>query len=224
MSPNQIISRYTADGDHSGYTLFIHPDFLLSYPLASKIRQYGFFSYSADELLYLSESEKNVVTSLIQNIAAELRSPIDGLSQDVVISQIELLLTYSNRFYQRQFITRRVSGSLLLTDFEKFLEKGFAKENILLNGLPSVSSLANKLHISSSYLSDLLREMTGQSAQQHIQDKLIDKAKENLAASELSISEIAYGLGFGYPQSFTRLFRAKTKLSPQKFRSSFQGN
>jgi AraC family transcriptional activator of pobA len=205
----------------SQYTLLIHPDFFLSYPLAKKIKQYGFFSYTANEGLHLSDQEKETVISVFRMIEEELNSRIDDLSHDVIISQIELLLTYADRFYKRQFITRKVVNSNLLQQLEGVLETYFADEQSLSEGIPTVHYLAEKLNLSPSYLSDMLRSLTGQNAQQHIHQKLIEKAKERLSTTSLSVSEVAYQLGFEHPQSFSKLFKTKTNLSPLEFRRSF---
>lgn len=221
VSPNQITSNSDNNGDHSGYTLLIHPDFLLSYPLANKIKQYGFLSYSVDEALHLSDKERDTVISIFKNIDEELKSRIDDFSQDVMISLIETLLNCSNRFYKRQFITRKQVNNDLLQKMEKILEKAFEDENLAIKGIPTVQDLSNSLHLSPSYLSDMLRSLTGQNAQQHIQNKIIEKSKEKLSTSDLSISEIAYELGFEYSQSFSRLFKAKTGQSPVEFKARF---
>jgi AraC family transcriptional regulator, transcriptional activator of pobA len=193
----------------------------LSYPLAKKIKEYGFFSYVANEALHLSEKEKETVLSIFKIIDEELNSRIDDFSQDVIISQIELLLNYSNRFYKRQFITRKGINNDLLQKLEAILDDCFNDEKSLMEGIPTVQFLSAKLNISPSYLSDMLRSLTGQNAQQHIHNKLIDKAKEKLSTTDLSVSEIAYQLGFEHPQSFSRLFKTKTTLSPLEFRASF---
>jgi AraC family transcriptional activator of pobA len=199
----------------------IHPDFLLSYPLAKKIKQYGFFSYSANEALHLSDKEKETIISIFKIIEEELNSRIDDFSQDVIISQIELLLNYANRFYKRQFITRKAISNDLLQKLEEILDEYFNNETSLSRGIPTVHYLAEKLNISSSYLSDMLRSLTGQNAQQHIHTKLIEKARERLSTSNLSVSEVAYELGFEHPQSFSKLFKTKTNLSPLEFRRTF---
>ena len=221
VSPNQVSANSDNNGDHAGYTLLIHPDFLLTYPIAKKIKQYGFFSYSANEALHLSDKEKTTIISIFKNIDDELQSRIDDFSQDVIISQIESLLNYSNRFYKRQFITRKAVISDLLLKTEEILDNYFNDEKLLLHGIPTVQYLSEQLNISPGYLGDMLRTLTGQNAQQHIHSKLIEKAKEKLSASNLSISEIAYELGFEYSQSFCRLFKTKTNLSPLEFRQSF---
>lgn len=179
ISPGQVISNYEDDGDHSGFTLFVHPDFLLSYPLAKKIKQYGFFSYSANELLHLSDAEKHTIISIFRIIEAELTLPIDDLSQDIIVSQIELLLSYSNRFYKRQFITRKALNNDLLQKMEEILEDYFKDKTVLNNGTPTVQLLSEQLNISAGYLSDMLRSLTGQSALQHIHNKLIERVKKN---------------------------------------------
>lgn len=220
-SPNQVSSNAENNGDHTGYTLLIHPDYLMNYPLAKKIKEYGFFSYSANEALHLSDTEKTVIISIFKNIENELQSRIDDFSHDVIISQIESLLTYSNRFYRRQFITRKAVSHDLLHRLEEILEYYFKDEHTLKHGLPTVQLLAEQLNLSPGYLSDMLRSLTGQNAQQHIHNKLIEKAKEKISTTNLSISEIAYELGFEHPSSFNKLFKSKTKLSPSEFRESF---
>jgi AraC family transcriptional activator of pobA len=221
VSPNQVTANVDNNGDHSGYTLLIHPDFFLSYPLSKKIKQYGFFSYSANEALHLSDKEKATIISIFKNINEELQSRIDDFSQDVIISQIELLLNYSNRFYKRQFIKRKAPSKDLLQKLEGVLDNYFNNEKILTQDIPTVQFLAENLNISPSYLSDMLRSLTGQNAQQHIHSRLIEKAKEKLSTTELSVSEIAYELGFEHLSSFNKLFKSKTDLSPLEFRHSF---
>ncbi|WP_436486371.1 helix-turn-helix domain-containing protein [Chitinophaga sp. ARDCPP14] len=221
-SPGQVLGGGENDGPVcSEYTLLIHPDFFLGYPIAKKIGQYGFFSYTANETLHLSESEKDTIISIFGIMEEELNSRIDDFSQDVVISQIELLLNYANRFYKRQFITRKAVSHDLLQRLDDLLTDYFGNEHSLSNGIPTVQYLADNLHLSPSYLSDMLRALTGQNAQQRIHDKLIEKAKEKLSTTTLSVSEVAYALGFEHPQSFSKLFKTKTKLSPLEFRRSF---
>ena len=221
VSPNQVSGTSDKNMDHSGFTLFIHPDFLLNYPLAKKIRQYSFFSYATTEVLHLSDQEKKTILSVARIIEEELNSRIDDFSQDVIIAQIELLLTYANRFYKRQFITRKAVNHDLLQKMEAVLNDYFNTETAINQGVPTVQYLAEKLNLSPGYLSDMLRSLTGQNAQQHIHLKLIERAKEELSATSLSISEIAFKLGFEHPQSFSTLFKSKTNLSPLAFRQSF---
>jgi AraC family transcriptional regulator, transcriptional activator of pobA len=224
-SPNQIMGGPGDDTspaeDCSLYTLLIHPDFFLGYPLAKKMNQYGFFSYSANEALHLSEEEKATIISIFQMIENELKSRIDDFSQDVVIAQIELLLSYANRFYKRQFITRKAVSNDLLQKLEDLLEDYFNHHTTANQGVPSVGYLAEHVNLSPSYLSDMLRSLIGQNAQQYIHGKLIEKAKVKLSTTRLSVSEVAYELGFEHPQSFSKLFKTKTNLSPLEFRRSF---
>ncbi len=223
-APGQIlgsVDEHRTACDSSPYTLLIHPDFFLHYPLAKKIRQYGFFSYSTNEALHLSDTEKETIISIFKIMEEELKSRIDDFSQDVMISQLELLLNYANRFYKRQFITRKAVHHQLLQKLEDALEEYFNSDKSLSQGVPTVQYLAKKLMITPSYLSDMLRALTGQNAQQHIHNKLIEKAKEKISTTSLSISEIAYELGFEHPQSFSKLFKTKTSLSPLEFRKSF---
>jgi AraC family transcriptional activator of pobA len=201
--------------------LLFHPDFIRNYPLGKKIREYGFFSYSVAEALYLSEKEKEIIIGIFKNIELELNSAIDHFSQEVIISQIELLLSYSKRFYNRQFITRRTGSNDLLTRFEELLVEYFDAEKALVTGLPAVQQFADQLNVSPHYLSDILRTLTGQNTQQHIHNMLIEKAKEILSTTNISIAEVAYKLGFEYPQSFNKIFKRKTKMSPIEFRQSF---
>ncbi|MBK1896580.1 helix-turn-helix domain-containing protein [Chryseobacterium paridis] len=221
-SPNQIIG-YKEDYVEKlpDFVLLIHPDFLLGYPLSKKIKQYGYFSYSVNEALYLSEKEKAIIVSVFEIIEEELNSRIDEFSQTVVIAQIDLLLSYASRFYKRQFITRRQTNNDVLERLETFLDDYFNSNTSLTNGIPTVHYVSEQLCISAGYLSDLLRTHIGQNAQQYIQHKLIEKAKEKLSTTNLSVSEIAFELGFEHSQSFSKLFKAKTKQTPLEFRAKF---
>jgi AraC family transcriptional regulator, transcriptional activator of pobA len=224
-APNQIIrieSNQNTESNHSGWILFIHPDFLWNTPLAKSIKRYEYFNYSANEALFLSEKEEATINNIIQNIQQEYHSNVDKFSQDIIISQIETLLNYSERFYQRQFITRKISSHKILDRLEEIITDYFNSGNLTTNGLPTVQYVARTLNISTSYLSGLLKALTGRSTQQHIQDKVIEKAKEKLSTTDQSVSEIAYELGFEHPQSFSKLFKTKTQLSPLKFRQSFR--
>ena len=205
----------------SGFLVLIHPDFLLGYSLSKKIKQYRFFGYAANEALHISEKEKETMFSIFKIIDEELHSRIDDFSQDVIISQLELVLNYSNRFYKRQFITRKAINNDLLQNLEEIVDDYFNNKKSLTQGIPTVQLLAGKLNISPSYLSDLLRSLIGQSAQQYIHSKLLEKAKEKLSTTDLTVSEIAYELGFEHSQSFSKLFKKKTKRSPVEFRKSF---
>jgi AraC-like DNA-binding protein len=222
-SPGQVIgSNYDEpEASCSDYTLLIHPDFLWNYPLAKKIKEYGFFSYSANEALHLSEDEKATIISIFRMIEAELNGRIDDFSQDVMISHIELLLNYANRFYKRQFITRKIVNNDLLLRLENLLNDYFNNETSSTQGLPTVQYLADQLNLSPSYLSDMLRSLIGQSAQQYIHEKLIEKSKELLSTTNLPVSQIAFQLGFEHSQSFSKFFKIKAKVSPLQFRQSF---
>lgn len=221
-SPGQVIGHNDNDAAVcSLYTLLIHPDFLWNYPLAKKIRKYGFFSYSTNETLHLSENEKETIISIFKMIDAEQNNRMDDFSQDVIISQIELLLNYANRFYKRQFLTRKVVNHDLLQRLEDQLDDYFNNDTPLSNGLPTVQYLAEQLNLSPSYLSDMLRSLIGQNAQQYIRGKLFEKAKELLSTTTLSASEIAFQLGFEHSQSFSKFFKIKAKVSPLQFRRSF---
>ncbi|MCF0071043.1 helix-turn-helix transcriptional regulator [Dyadobacter sp. CY261] len=221
-SPGQVVGSHDNDASVcSEYTLLIHPDFFLGYSLAKSIKQYGFFSYSTRETLHLSEEEKATIFDIFKMIEKELASRIDDFSQDVVISQIELLLNYANRFYKRQFITRKAVNNDLLEKLEAVLDHYFTNQTAVNEGLPTVGYLAEQVNLSPSYLSDMLRSLLGQNAQQYIHDKLIEKAKENLSTTNLTVREVAYALGFEHSQSFSKLFKTKTSLSPLEFRRSF---
>jgi AraC-like DNA-binding protein len=224
MAPNQILRVNNSPDEalqRSGWLLLIHPDFLWNTSLAKKIRQYDFFDYSVNEALFLSEKEEEILNNIIQNIRHEYHTNIDKFSQSIIISQIETLLNYSERFYQRQFITRKITNHQILGRLEALLADYFAGDDLATKGLPTVQYIADTLNVSPGYLSGLLKLLTGQSTQQHIHDKLIEKAKEKLSTTGLSVSEIAYELGFEHPQSFSKLFKIKTKCSPLEFRQSF---
>jgi AraC-like DNA-binding protein len=222
IAPGQVFSVQSG-GDYklTGWMLLIHPNFLWNTSLARKIKHYEYFSYAVHEALFLSDREETTLINIMQNIKQEYNSNIDAFSQDVIIAQLELLFAYGERFYNRQFITRKISNHKILDHLEDILNDYFNSEALLSNGLPTVNYIANALNVSPNYLSGLLKNLTGQSTQQHIHDKLIDKAKEKLSTSNLSVSEIAYALGFEHSQSFSKLFRNKTNLSPLEFRHSF---
>lgn len=219
-APNQLIYADN-EAKYFGYTLVFHPDLIRNYPLGGTIKKYGFFSYDTHEALHLSEKEKDLIVGLFENVNTELNISIDEISQDVLVSYLEVLLNYSNRFYKRQFITRKVVNNDVLAKIEHLLEAYFTDEKSLVNGLPTVEYLATQVNLSPRYLSDMLRTLTGHNTQQLIHEKLIEKAKEKLSSTDLSVSEIAYLLGFEHPQSFSKLFKAKTHLSPVEFRQSF---
>lgn len=226
VAAGQVQSLETADEEildpdfGTGQALLFHQDFLFKHPLAASIRNLGFFSYSLHEALHLSEREEQNIQTIFRKIEEEL-AHIDRHTQEIVLSQIDLLLNYSKRFYDRQFITRKSVNHDLLTKMENLLNAYFDSLAPLESGLPTVEYLADQLHLSPHYLSDMLRSLTGQSAQQHIHDKLIAQAKQYLSTTNLSVAEIAYQLGFEYAQSFNKLFKRKMDMSPLAFRRSF---
>ncbi|ABQ07691.1 helix-turn-helix domain-containing protein [Flavobacterium johnsoniae] len=222
IAPGQVFSiEGNSELQHTGHSLLIHPDFLWNTPLAQKIKQYEYFGYAVHEALHLSDKEEKMIIDIMKNIQQEYRSNIDKFSQDVIIAQIELLLTYSERFYNRQFITRKINNHEILARLEKLLEEYFNNDSIIKKGIPTVQYIAENLNVSPNYLSGLLKHLTGQSTQQHIHNKLIEKAKEKLSTTNLSVSEIAFELGFEHQQSFSKLFKTKTNVSPLEFRQSF---
>ncbi|SFW67745.1 helix-turn-helix domain-containing protein [Chitinophaga sancti] len=220
MAPGQLfgmeIDRQTLI-NAKGWMMMVHPDFLWNTPLAKKMRQYAFFDYAVNEALFLSDKEENTLMQLVNNIEQEIHANIDSFSHNIIISLLESLLNYSERFYQRQFLTRRKSSHQLLEQLDTLLEEHFKS----VAGLPTVSSIATQLHVSADYLSGMLKALTGLNTQQLIHEKLIEKAKLQLSTTSLSVSEIAYQLGFEHPQSFSKLFKTKTNLSPLAFRQSF---
>jgi len=225
ISPNQVFSIAVDNKDEevekSGWVIYIHPDFLWNTPLAKTIKHYDFWSYSLHEALYLSEKEEAIINHIILNVQQEYYANIDRFSKPIIISQIETLLSYSERFYHRQFITREKANHEVLDRLQGLLDDYFDNDSWDKGGLPTVQRIADQLHLSPKYLSNLLRVLTGQNTQQHIHEKLIEKAKEKLTTTNLSVSEIAYALGFEHLQSFSKLFKTKTNQSPLAFRASF---
>lgn len=222
MSPNQILKfENNLSMPRSGWILHFHPDLLWGTSLANKITKYEFFDYSVKEALFLSDKEEAIINNIVKNIQSEYDSNIDKFSQDIIISHIETLLNYVERFYQRQFITRKITNHQILDRLEKLLLNYFNRRDLATRGLPTVQYISDTLNVSPTYLLSLLKTLTGQSTQQHIHTKLIEKAKEKLSTTSLSISEIAYELGFEHPQSFSKLFKTKTSVSPLEFRQSF---
>jgi len=222
VAPGQLLTTASDADEYKGFNLFVHPDFLRGYPIASTIEKHHFFTYSANEALHLSDKERNTIIAVFKSMEDELESGIDPSTQDVLISQLELLLNYSNRFYKRQFTTRKALNTDLLVKLEQLLDDYLEKEMPLTSGLPTVQYLAEELHVSTHYLSDMLRSQTGQNAQQHIHGKLIARAKLLLSNTNLTVAEVAYRLGFEYPQSFNKLFKQKTAVSPLDFRKTFR--
>ncbi len=224
VAPKQVVS-ITIDKQQTikpdGLLLFIHPDFIWNTPLANTIHKYDFFGYNVNEALFVSEKEEVVLIDILKNIQREYHSNIDKFTQKIIIAQIEQLLSYCERFYQRQFITRAKTNNQILVKFETILENYFRDENLISKGTPTAQYLAEQLHLSPNYLGSLLKSLTGNSTQTLIHEKLIEKAKEKLSTTILTVSEIAYELGFEHSQSFSKLFKSKTNLSPLEFRASF---
>ena len=221
LAPNQLVGTTEYNSNTYAYLLLIHPDFFLGYPLAQKIKQYNYFAYSVNEALHVSDQEKEIIISIYSNMEQELNSRVDEFSQDVMIAQLELLFSYVNRFYKRQFITRKAVNNDIVQKTEAILDDYYNNRQSLNQGIPTVQFLSAQLNLSPGYLSEVLRSRIGQNAQQYIHLKLVEKAKEKLSTTGLSISEIAYELGFEHPQSFSKLFKSKTKMSPVEFRLSF---
>lgn len=224
IAPNQVFGVEHDKEEllkRSGWMLFVHPDFLWKTPLAKTIKEYEYFDYSVHEALFLSEKEETAIADIMQNIQQEYHANIDKFSQDIIIAQLELLLNYADRYYHRQFLTRKITNHKILGRLEVLLTDYFKEDDLIEKGLPSVQYVAEALNVSPNYLSNLLKVLTGQSTQQHIHQKLIEKAKEKLSTTDLTVSEIAYELGFEHSQSFSKLFKNKTHLSPLAFRQSF---
>lgn len=224
IAPGQVLSiepNSRANLKPSGWLLLFHPDFLWNFQISKTIKDYDFFDYSINEALFMSEKEEDIIDGVFKNIKTEIDNNIDNFSQNIIISQIELLLNYAQRFYQRQFITRKKDNHYKLNQVEELLNNYFKSEDLINKGLPTVKYIADALNMSPSYLSSLLKNLTGQTTKQHIHNKLIEKAKEKLSTTNLSVSEIAFGLGFEHSQSFSKLFKSKTNTSPLKFRQSF---
>ncbi|VTR28479.1 helix-turn-helix domain-containing protein [Sphingobacterium thalpophilum] len=223
MAPRQVFTIQSignSQPQHTGWLLLIHPDFLWNTHLASAIGKYDFFEYEVNEALFLSDSEESVLTGIIKYIDLECRTNLDRFSQNIIIAQIETLLRYSERFYQRQFITRKIGNHEILGRMERILNE-YILNNAVREGLPTVHFIAEALSMSPGYLSGVLKSVTGESTQQHIHNKLIAVAKEKLTTTTLTVSEIAYELGFEHPQGFSKLFKHKTNVTPMAFRRSF---
>ncbi len=224
LAPGQILRGEDRNIPQNieGWMLFIHPDFLWHTALAKKIKQYDFFDYTTHEALFLSDKEETMINGIVANIKNEYQSNLDQFSQDIIIAHLETLLNYSERFYQRQFITRKKSNHQILGRLDQLLTDYFDGDDLALKGLPTVQYISEHLNVSPTYLRSLLKTLTGLNTQQHIHEKLIEKAKEKLSTTDLTVSEIAYELGFEQMQSFSKLFKTKTKVSPLAFRQSFR--
>lgn len=219
-APYQAFSatKTLSKNEEEGWMLFFHPDFLKKSFLAKKIVQYNFFEYQANEALHLSKSERNILTNIISNIREEYIENTDSQSQSIIISNLELLLNYSLRFYERQFINRSVDNQDIVAKFEMILNTFLAENLLSKNGIPTIHHFAEKMNVSSNYLSDLVRKVTGISAKNHINNLVLRKAKEMLLDGNNSVSEIAYSLGFNYPHYFTRFFKLNIGITPSNYR------
>lgn len=202
-----------------GWALVFHPDLIRGTSLGRNIRSYSFFSYEANEALHLSEQERAIVVDCLHKIRTETEHAVDKHTRRLITANIELLLDYCVRFYERQFLTRSQVNSDLLIRFETLLDAYFSSDRPQSEGLPSVKYFAEQLHLSANYFGDLIKKETGRTAQDHIQLKLIDVAKERIFDVRKSVSEIAYELGFKYPQHFTRLFKKLTGVTPKEYRT-----
>lgn len=225
LAPNQVLNIVVEDekvnSNRSGWLLFIHKDFIWNTSLATTIKNYGFFNYAIFEALFLSEKEEKIIDAIFRDIHNEIDTNTDEYSQKIIISHIETLLNYAERFYNRQFITRKKSNHQIVSQLEELLSEYFNSDELISKGVPTVTYLAGALHISPNYLSGLLKSLTGLNTRQHIQQSLIEKAKEKLSTTKLTVSEIAYELGFEHVQSFNKLFKSKTHQSPLEFRARF---
>jgi AraC-like DNA-binding protein len=222
VAPKQVLimdSEIEKREDMMGWGLFFHPDLIRGTSLGNKIKGYSFFYYETNEALHLSDKEKQILYDIVQKINAELLENIDKHSQTLIASNIELLLNYCTRYYDRQFITRKTVNQDIFTKIEDILANYFQSIDLSKKGLPTVKYLADRVHLSSNYLSDLLKRETGMNAQDHIHYYLIEEAKNLLLNSDKTVGELAFALGFDYPQYFSRLFKSKTGMTPLEYRS-----
>ncbi len=221
IAPNQVVCLEDTDStkDVYGWVLLFHPDLIRGTSLSSKMKNYNYFSYDSHEALHLSDIEKKKLSDIIEEIQRELETNIDKHSRTLLVSSIELLLNYCNRYYDRQFITRTEKNKDIIADFEKLLTDYFLSEELEEKGFPSVKDIAEQLHLSPNYLSDLLKKETGKNGTEHIQNHVIELAKDKLLSSTVSVSEVAYDLGFEYPQYFSKMFKKKTGMTPAEYRN-----
>jgi AraC-like DNA-binding protein len=221
LAPNQVITFENSekDLDIGGWSIIFHPDLIRQSELGKMIKEYSFFDYEINEALHISDKEKEILTNLVNRIETELDQNIDKHSQELIISNLETLLKYCRRYYDRQFYTRTNLNKDYITRFESYLETYFASDELTNNGLPTITQCGEALNMSGRYLSDLLKVETGRSAKDHIHGYIIEKAKTLLLNTNSSVSAVAYDLGFEYPQHFSKLFKSKTGSSPSEYRS-----
>ena len=220
-APNQVVSLENPDEtkDVYGWGLYFHPELIRGTSLKEKFKNYNFFSYDVHEALHLSDTEKDTLNTAVKNIENELNLNIDKHSNTLIVSTLELLLNYCNRYYDRQFYTRTNKNKDIIIEFERLLNDAFLSDELEKKGLPSVKDFAEKIGLSPNYLSDLLKKETGMNGTDHIQYQVIELAKDRLLSSSLSVSEIAYDLGFEYPQYFSKMFKKKTGMTPAEYRN-----
>lgn len=218
IAPGQLTEYDEISKVSSGWMLFVHPDLIRTFPLHKKLNEYSFFSYQSNEALHISEKEKEILNSILEKIEWELDSNLDDFSEEVIVTNIELLLNYSKRFYNRQFITRKRFNKNIVVRFENLLQQYFEQDQQKELGIPTVQYFAGKMNFSANYLSDLIRKGTEQSIKEHIHNFIIEQAKNKLLNTDKSISEIAFELGFEYSQYFSRLFKNKVGKTPKEYR------
>jgi AraC-like DNA-binding protein len=221
IKPGQVLTYdgHQSSAEDPGWALLFHPDLIRRSELGKTIDQYSFFSYNISEALHISENEKQSLNEILSKIENEYHQNIDRHSQKLIVSNIQLLLDYCTRYYDRQFYTRTNLNKDVLAKFEDLLKTYYTNETQLEMGIPSVSYCGKELNLSAKYLSDLLKKETGKNAKTHIDDFLINRAKNELLSSSSTVSEIAYGLGFEYSQHFSKTFKAKTGMSPLQYRN-----
>lgn len=225
IAPRQVLQWDNAEvNDHEGFSILVHEDFLQGTELAKQIKKYGFFSYSVNEALHLSPKEENLMESIVKNIELEINNNQDQFSKEILVSHLSTLLRYANRFYERQFFNRQAFSVDLLERFQSQLEKYFNSEDLVDQGIPSVEQVADQLSVSKRYLSDTLKKETGKTSTEHLQLYLIREAKNRLLIPNKTVSEVAYELGFAYPQYFARLFKKREGISPKAYREKFSKN
>lgn len=220
-APNQVqtVTKSQKIDEINGWMIFFHPDLIRNTSLGKKIDEYAYFSYDVHEALHLSDSEQITITECVNLIKSEICERIDNHSQTVICSSLELLLNLSNRYYERQFNTRSAQNSDFNSQFQSLLKQYYKDGRFATEGIPSIQYFAEKVHLSPSYLSELLKKETGMSTKEQINNFIIEKAKDLLLSENGSVNEIAYSLGFNYPHYFSRLFKSKTNVTPQEYRS-----
>ena len=225
LAPRQVLQwDSSVVFEQKGFSINFHEDFLKGTELAQQIRKYGFFSYSVNEALHLSPKEERLIESIVEHIEIEYQNNQDEFSKDIIISQLSTLFKYANRFYERQFLNRKELSNDLLEQFNQQLATYFESGKLQEKGIPSIEQLAEKMSVSQRYLSDTLKKETGKTTTEHLQLYLIEEAKNILLKPNKSISEVAYELGFEYPQYFSRLFKKKVGVSPSEFREKYKMN